>query len=311
MIFKTIIRLLPSIALAFFAVLYSPAYAEESTAEKASTLLQEMYAEESTTKKVSTPILPLLQAIRAGDTNSVRYHLQQKDAGTTVPTDYDSGITPLHNAIASNQPEEVKRLLAEGADVNARTKRTLTPLSFALDQSNFTIVEILINHGADINTAYEEEYEEKPLLAAALTGNVDIIQLLLDNGADVSVKDFFGKMPLSNTLIGDHADAARLLIQNGADVFYIGSIGAITGETMLHSAALLRSVNVAQVLLENGVDVNAATWLHGTPLDTAYEMPNNSAMIDLLKKHGGEKATTWSQIMLFVKTFMSLDEMRK
>ena len=63
----------------------------------------------------------------------------------------DSPSERLFSAAQRGEIEEVKRLLAEGVDVNSRTRYGGTPLAFAVDKGNVELVEVLLAAGADVN----------------------------------------------------------------------------------------------------------------------------------------------------------------
>lgn len=75
------------------------------------------------------------------------------------------GWTLLHQASARRNLREVKRLLRDGADVNART----------IISRNF--------NGTSVTK------DSTPLHIAAHCGFLDVVQCLLENGADIDAKD--------------------------------------------------------------------------------------------------------------------------
>ncbi len=56
----------------------------------------------------------------------------------------------LYDACRDGNVEEVKRLLAAGADENTSYSSDETPLSIASQFGRLEIVQILLDHGADI-----------------------------------------------------------------------------------------------------------------------------------------------------------------
>lgn len=66
-----------------------------------------------------------------------------------VCVEYRSCRHPLHYAAVSKQTEIVKLLLANGADVNARTAAEFTPLHLAMSANCEPIVRVLIAAGAE------------------------------------------------------------------------------------------------------------------------------------------------------------------
>jgi outer membrane protein assembly factor BamB len=76
----------------------------------------------------------------------------------------------------------VKKLHAEGFDLNARTKYGATALSFACDKGHLDVARYLIEHGADVN-AKDDFYQVTPLGWALYNDHVEIVKLLVANGA--------------------------------------------------------------------------------------------------------------------------------
>ena len=65
--------------------------------------------------------------------------------------------TSLYEAAEEGKIEEVKQLLADGADVNAKTDSFLeTPLHFAAENGQKEVAIILIDKGADVNAVTDD-----------------------------------------------------------------------------------------------------------------------------------------------------------
>jgi ankyrin repeat protein len=115
--------------------------------------------------------------------------------------------------------EYIRRLISEGADVNA--ERDYTSLMKAARHSNTTeIVTVLIEAGADVNA--RDYHGQTPLMFAV--GRYypvpEVVTLLIESGAYVHARDKQGK-----TLLMEAADnswptpeVVTLLIEAGADV---------------------------------------------------------------------------------------------
>lgn len=105
------------------------------------------------------------------------------------------GNTPLHvacNSIYAINVEIVKLLLKYPLDINSRGLDDVTPLMYAIMKRDITVVNILIENGADVNIP--NKYGKTPLMVAADMFKDDdtIIKLLLDNGADPYQKNNYG-----------------------------------------------------------------------------------------------------------------------
>lgn len=101
------------------------------------------------------------------------------------------GFSPLHFASAfSDDPDIVTALIDAGATLDARDKEWgATPLHWAAwSNDNPGIIIALLDGGADPNA--RDAKESTPLHAAAdQSNNPDIILTLLDSGADLSLRD--------------------------------------------------------------------------------------------------------------------------
>ena len=60
-------------------------------------------------------------------------------------------MADIHDAAARGDTEEVRRLLGEGADVNAKTQADWTPLHAAARDGHNDVCELLLEAGAEIN----------------------------------------------------------------------------------------------------------------------------------------------------------------
>ena len=80
-----------------------------------------------------------------------------------------------------------------GADVHAKDEYGATPLSVAVANGDKEIVELLIANGADVNA--KTNLGRAPLHEAA-GGRKDVAELLIAEGADVNAKAEDGETPL-------------------------------------------------------------------------------------------------------------------
>ena len=148
----------------------------------------------------------------------------------------------LHRAAASGNNGRIKKLLHQGADVNAEDEQGLTPLMYAVVHRNTEIVRLLLESGADGNAGRWRLGSGKPLSTAAQDGCTEIVKLLLTAGSDIKKGGF-----LARAAGRGHTKIVRLLLDKGAD---------INDEAPVAEAAYGGHTGIVKLLLDNGADMN-------------------------------------------------------
>jgi ankyrin repeat protein len=152
--------------------------------------------------------------------------------------------TALHEAARSGRADVVELLLEHGSDINATELEGDTPLHTAVKWGGHEdVVKVLIAHKANVNAGDKDGMT--PLCDAAGEGYTNIIMLLLTNGANVNARDKYGNCPLSSAIMNNRYGIVPLLLSNGADP----TIADLSGDTMLDRAALQDSPALAEMLL--------------------------------------------------------------
>lgn len=123
----------------------------------------------------------------------------------------------LRTAVFQNQVETVKKLIAEGADVNIITAEPIesTVLMIAASKGYIEIMKILIENGAHVNATSNEGYTA--LMRAARNGQTVAIKILLQNNADINAKNYGGMSALKFAANNYYQDIVKILLSHGAD----------------------------------------------------------------------------------------------
>ncbi|MHB8425426.1 MAG: ankyrin repeat domain-containing protein [Gammaproteobacteria bacterium] len=118
----------------------------------------------------------------------------------------------LIQAAQSGNTAKVTRLLAHGANVNARDKYGISPLDWAAWYGYKNIVEVLLAHGANVNA--RDIDGNTPLSEAAHNDHLGVAKVLVAHGADVKTHDRWGVTPLdtANDIQGVNKSNAMLLL---------------------------------------------------------------------------------------------------
>lgn len=146
---------------------------------------------------------------------------------------------PLFEAIAVGDLTALKKLIAEGADVNIKGENGATALAFAAQYNDLEMVEILLKAGANPNSEIEGSWS--PLIAAASGYCSKVTETLIKAGANVNAKTSNGDTPLFNAVEANNFEIAKILVENGADI-YSGGLGAYVNESTYERSPIISAV---------------------------------------------------------------------
>ncbi len=252
----------------------------------------------------------LLEAIRRGDTGSVKTQLRAGAGNDTPGTD---GRTPLMYAVMTAGVPVMRELIAAGANVNAATADGVTALHIAAYDLEKT--RLLLNHGANANAATRDG--ETPLLVAAdHHGASPVVALLLAKGAAANARipggAFSGVTALERAARNADPALMKLLLSNGARMADSPAVAryaayghcreclwlALDGGAAVNTASGRRSalqdaagfgdLEIVRMLVEKGADINAADRRRYTALMRAalsYE-PGAAGVVEYLLARG-------------------------
>mmetsp|Transcript_23345 Transcript_23345/g.75886 ORF Transcript_23345/g.75886 Transcript_23345/m.75886 type:complete len:588 (-) Transcript_23345:480-2243(-) len=136
--------------------------------------------------------LLLWNAIDQGSSELVERSLNQ---GANVSSiDWRLGyVLPIHRAVLQGDPDVLKLLVEEGANVHARTSDRVTPLHLAAEVGNVEAAKLLVKLGAEVN-AVDPSFET-PLHKAAAEGHVEMARELVLLGADLFLRNSWFATP--------------------------------------------------------------------------------------------------------------------
>ena len=168
-------------------------------------------------------------------------------------------IEALIDAAKAGDEAAVRQIVAKTPGVVLqRLPSGESPLMAALYRGQLSVVDALIELGADVD-----------VFAAAATGRLPDLAMALSHPGSVNANSFDGWTPLHLASFFGHRDAAKVLIDAGA------AVGAVSRNSLqntpLHAAAAGRHVEVALLLLEHGADPSIKDAGDYTALSIAEE----------------------------------------
>ncbi len=173
-------------------------------------------------------------------------------AGAEVDVRDDYGWTPLHRAVMDDRVEIAVRLLAHGADVNARAGNGSYALMMACDDPEMT--ERLLRAGASVNAVDEDK--ETALFHAVNCEAEEVIRALIAAGADVNHRAKGKRIVLDGPVEEGNVALFELLIGLGA-IDEEGKRTRKMGGVSLCKAAEEGNLARVQELLAAGVPADA------------------------------------------------------
>ncbi len=121
------------------------------------------------------------------------------------------GMTALEFAIIGQHPVIVKTLLQHGANATAYDKMRMSPLAHAIRTGNWSMVQLLLDHGAQIKDVRFMKERVTPLMIAAIGGDGSMAENLLAVGADRTARDTDGMTAADHARSNGYKELAVLL----------------------------------------------------------------------------------------------------
>ncbi|XP_042636918.1 protein phosphatase 1 regulatory subunit 12B [Orycteropus afer afer] len=193
-------------------------------------------------------------------------------------------------ACSSGDTDEVKKLLARGADINTVNVDGLTALHQACIDENLDMVKFLVENRANVNQQDNEGWT--PLHAAASCGYLNIAEYFINHGASVGIVNSEGEVPsdlaeepaMKDLLLEQvkkqgvdleqsRKEEEQQMLQDARQWLNSGKIEDVrqarSGATALHVAAAKGYSEVLRLLIQAGYELNVQDHDGWTPLHAA------------------------------------------
>ena len=207
----------------------------------------------------------------------------------------------LYEALKKDPSEAlplVQSLLQQGVEVNEKSSQEKweNPLSVAAKEQTPEVIELLVNHGAEVNARTSTWMS--PLMIAAVNDKIDNCKVLLKFGAETNIRTISGQSMIELAILNQRTDVVKLLLDHGVDAHALNSQGCSLLNTAImidHADEIVfggmrlervikafskAKLDIIKLLLEHGVDVNIRDVDDCTPLNTAARVGDIEACQD-------------------------------
>ncbi|KAH0533253.1 hypothetical protein TsFJ059_001840 [Trichoderma semiorbis] len=162
--------------------------------------------------KVDNGCTPFGLAIEKGKENMAKLLLYR---GADIDrAQRKNGATSLHVMAEFEKADMVQFLLNHGADIEAKNDEGRTPLGVAILHRKKNWANILLNRGANIEARQRVDCG-RILHVMAANGDADMVDFLLDHGADIRAADDENYRPRAYARGGGFKDVEKLLKARG------------------------------------------------------------------------------------------------
>ena len=171
-------------------------------------------------------------------------------------------------AAAHGDIKKVQQLLDLGVDPNkAKDMLGFTALHLAVCYNHLEIAEKLLAHGANLNA--KNQVEATPLHLASKEGHPTIVATLLANGANPNLQDFEGVTPFHLVTFCGHPEVVENLLAYGADPHAINNEGYTPKDYLAHVKDPATKAAIAEMLEDAEKE-----WQKEHPAPTTLEEPS-------------------------------------
>lgn len=179
------------------------------------------------------------------------------DETSAIPPGIDA-TDQMFAAVISSDADDLRQAIDNGAQLESRRvlddRPNRSALIVAIDQGNVELLRILLDAGADPNSAAAGW---EPITFAARKGHADIVQEFLDRGVYVD-GDAEGQTPLSQASARKHNHVVQQLVNAGAEMHAEVMYGAAEGNP-----------EALGIMLDAGADPDIVGYYGQTPLTMA------------------------------------------
>ncbi|MDR6874483.1 ankyrin repeat protein [Bosea sp. BE125] len=191
----------------------------------------------------------------------------------------------LIDAAAAGRADEVARLVADGAPLDAQDSQGRSALLLAVAGNHVATAKALLDAGASPNTPAANR--DTPWLLAGALGRAEIIAVMLLRKPDLTIRNRYGGNALIPACERAHVEAVKLLLTSGIDLDHVNDLGwTCLLEIVILGDGGPRHQQVAKLVLDAGANPSLADKDGVSPLAHARQR-GQRAVAALIEQAGG------------------------
>ncbi|NXN97510.1 ASB3 protein, partial [Rhinopomastus cyanomelas] len=198
---------------------------------------------------------------------------------------YSDRCSAVGLAAREGNVKMLRKLIKQGYSIDVPDNRGWVPIHEAAAHNSSQCLKLLVRAAPSDDYINSKTFEGLCALhLSARHGSLECIRILLEAGADPNEFNTEATTPLFLAVENEHIDVVKFLLQHGANV---DGSHSISGWNSLHQASFQGSVDIMEVLLENGADMECKDDFGITPLFVAAQY-GKLETLSLLVSHGAE-----------------------
>lgn len=211
------------------------------------------------------------------------YAASNEEENIEIPTPDSASISnsELEQIMATADEQAIENLKEQGFDFNSKDNLNNPALYYALTRNhNIDVIKKVIAYGADVNMPAANGM--LPLNIATSRANELQLQIMMMKTMGLDVNNPEIQEKLKENLFHEMnkaIDIAQILIDNGADVNKVSPLGT----PLMNAATNAWNLEIVELLIKAGADVNAQDKDGKTALFYAASSGNDDIVMSLLK----------------------------